>query len=135
VPPNFGKIAARLPNARVPRKNVAREENWMQDIVSPRKPDDPPWRSRTAHRSLDPDVAAMLARARAELGWTYTKAAWWTGISRRMLSMLEAGQRVPSQVLAEDLITGYRLGAADAALLRAVALPDVGRASPYGARL
>jgi hypothetical protein len=52
-----------------------------------------------------------------------------------MLSMLEAGQRLPSVVLAEDLITGYGLGDGAAAFLRAVALPDVGRASPYGARL
>ncbi|HLQ54623.1 MAG TPA: helix-turn-helix transcriptional regulator [Streptosporangiaceae bacterium] len=107
----------------------------MQDIVSPRKPHDPPWRSRTAHRSLDPGVAAMLARARAELGWSYTETGWRTGISRRMLSMLEAGQRVPSVVLAEDLIEGYRLGDADTALLRAVALPNVGRDSPYRARV
>jgi hypothetical protein len=48
--------------------------------------------------------------------------------------MLEAGQRVPSLVLAEDLITGYSLAAA-AAFVRAAALPNVGRDSPYRARL
>jgi ribosome-binding protein aMBF1 (putative translation factor) len=107
----------------------------VQDDVSPRKPHDPPWRSRTAHRNLDPDVVAMLAGARADLGWSYTEAAWRTGVSRRMLAMLEAGQRVPSVVLAEDLITGYRLDDGAAALLRAAALPNVGRDSPYSARL
>jgi hypothetical protein len=49
--------------------------------------------------------------------------------------MLEADQRVPSVVLAEVLISGQRLRAADAALIRSVALPNVGRDSPYAPRL
>jgi transcriptional regulator with XRE-family HTH domain len=106
----------------------------MQDVVSPRKPHDPPWRSRTAHRSLDPDVAAILARARAERGWSLSASGRRTGISRRMLGMLEHGQRVPSVGLAEALIEGYRLGLADTAMLRAVALPNVGRDSPLRER-
>lgn len=105
----------------------------MQDEVSPPRPHDPPWRSRTAHRTLAPDVADMLARVRAELGWSLSEAARRTGISRRMLGMLEVGQRVPSTVLAEDLISGYKLGYADADLLRFAALPNVGRDSPLRA--
>ena len=105
----------------------------MQDDVSPRRPHDPPWRSRHAHRSLDPAVARMLAGARHGRGWTQYTAAAALGVSRRMIGMLEAGQRVPSVVMAEDLIGGYGLGVAEAELLRSVALPDVGRASPYRA--
>jgi transcriptional regulator with XRE-family HTH domain len=103
----------------------------MQDHASPRRPHDPPWRSRTAHRTLDPNVAGMLAWRRIELGWTYSQAAQRTGVSRRMLALLEAGERVPSTVLAAALIDGYRLDVRDADLLWSVALPNVGRASPY----
>jgi transcriptional regulator with XRE-family HTH domain len=76
----------------------------------------------------------MLAEARAERGWSLTTAAARTGISRRMLGMLEHGQRVPSTVLAEALIEGYRLGLAAADLLRSVAMPNVGRDSPLRGR-
>jgi hypothetical protein len=107
----------------------------IHDEASPRRPADPPWRFRTAHRNLDPAVAAMLASNRTLLGWSYSTAARRTGISRGMLSMLEGGHRVPSTVLAEALIDGYRLDAADARLLRSVSLPYVGRASPLRARL
>jgi transcriptional regulator with XRE-family HTH domain len=75
----------------------------------------------------------MLVRVRAELGWSLSEAGRRTGISRRMLGMMEAGQRVPSAVLAEELISGYKLGYADADLLRFAALPNVGRASPLRA--
>jgi transcriptional regulator with XRE-family HTH domain len=105
----------------------------VDDVVSPRRPHDPPWRSRHAHRNLNPEAAAMLADARAARGWTQVQAAAWTGISRRMIGILEAGQRVPSTVLVEALIDGYGLGLAEAAMLRAVALPNVGRDSPLRA--
>lgn len=103
----------------------------MQDVVSPRRPHDPPWRSRTAHRNLDPAVAAMLAQARTDRGWNKMRAAARTGVSRRMIGMLEAGQRVPSVVLAETLIDGYELSYTEATLLRSVALRYVSRDSPY----
>lgn len=45
--------------------------------------------------------------------------------------MLEAGQRVPSSAMAEDLIDRYELDDNSAELLRSVALPNVGRDSPY----
>lgn len=101
------------------------------DVVSSRRPHDPACRSRTAHRNLDPDVAQMLAAARARRGWTIAAAAARIGCSARMLRYLEVGQRVPSTAIAEAIITAYRLDDFDADALRAVALPDVGRASPY----
>ena len=103
----------------------------MQDIIDPPRPYDPPWRSRHAHRSLDPAVSSMLARRRRELGWSLSEAERRTGVSRRMLSMLERGERVPSTVLADDLAAGYGLSPSDASLLWSAALPNVGRDSPY----
>lgn len=103
----------------------------MDDVVSLRRPGDPPWRSGTAHRHLDPDVALMLADARSRRGWPVAEAAARIGISARMVRYLEAGQRVPSQPVAEDIISAYRLGDVDADALREVALPHVGRDSPY----
>lgn len=101
------------------------------DQIDPRQPTDPPWRSRHAHRSLAPAVAAMLLRARIAWGWTQVEAAERCDVARRMIGMLEAGQRVPSRAMAEALITGYGLDSRDAELLRQVALPGVGRDSPY----
>jgi transcriptional regulator with XRE-family HTH domain len=76
-------------------------------------------------------VAAILAQARAERGWSCAAAAARLGISRRMLGMLEHGQRVPSVVLAEALIAGYDLDVDQAHMLRSTALPNVGRDSPF----
>lgn len=103
----------------------------MDDVVSPRRPWDPPWRSRTAHRQLDRDVAALLARAREQRGWSVADAAWRVGITPRMLRYLEAGQRVPSTVVADDLARVYELAGEDTWLLASVALPNVGHASPW----
>jgi transcriptional regulator with XRE-family HTH domain len=73
----------------------------------------------------------MLADARARLGWPVAVAARQVGISDRMLRYLERGERVPSTAVAEDIISGLGLDEIDADLLRSVALPDVGRASPF----
>lgn len=99
------------------------------DDASPRRPHDPPWRSRTARRSLDPAAARALRRAR--LGWSVSEASRRTGVSRRMIALLERAQRRPSASLAEALVRGYGMSDADAAPVRAAALANVGRDSPY----
>jgi len=101
------------------------------DVISPRKPSDPAWRSRHAHRSLPADVAGMLTRSRQSLGWTQAQAAAVTGVSRPAICLLELGQRRPSTALALALVTGYCLTGKDAERLLDVALPNVGRSSPY----
>lgn len=50
-----------------------------------------------------------------------------------MICHLERGERRPSTVMAEILFDDYRMAPADARRLRAVALPGVGRDSPYAA--
>lgn len=101
------------------------------DDVSPPKPWDPPWRSRTAHRSCDPYAAAVLRRYRAARGWTVSEAARRSGVSRRMIGMLEHAQRRPSISTAEALIAAYRITGTDEEEVRAIALPNVGRDSPF----
>lgn len=103
----------------------------MQDEVSPRKPDDPPWRSRIAHRSSDPSAMGALRRARLGHGWSMTRAAVETGVSRGMISLLERGLRRPSESLADALIYSYGITGGDADAVRAIALPFVGRDSPF----
>jgi transcriptional regulator with XRE-family HTH domain len=101
------------------------------DDADPRRPHDPPWRSRTARRSLAPDVAALLAHARWARSWSLLEASRATGVSATHLANLERGRRVPSLAVAEDLIRAYRLPPGFAERLRAVAAPCAGRSSPY----
>lgn len=101
------------------------------DEISPRRPQDPPWRVRIAHRSSDPYAMEVLRRARERRGWTMTRAAAETGVSRPMISQLERGQRRPSVSLAEALIAGYGMTGPGADAVRAIALDWVGRDSPY----
>jgi ribosome-binding protein aMBF1 (putative translation factor) len=68
------------------------------DDIDPPKPGDPHWRSRHAHRSCDPAAAAVLREARRACGWSVSEAARRSGVSRRMIGMLEAAQRRPSRV-------------------------------------
>jgi len=103
----------------------------MFDETSPRRPGDPPWRSRTAHRTSSPAAMAALRRGRLVRGWSMTAAARHSGVSRPMISQLESGRRRPSESVAEDLIAAYRLTGADAAAVRGIAIPLVGRDSPY----
>lgn len=77
----------------------------------------------------------MLRSARSARRWSLREAAKRTGVSTGMLVHLEKGRRLPSVPLAEDLIAGYGLSPWEAGQLRAVALPDVGRGSPYRTRL
>ncbi len=101
------------------------------DEVSPRKPSDPPWRSRTAHRSCDPAAAAVLRSAREARSWSISEAARRSGVARRHIGMIEQSQRQPSVTVAEILITTYELTGQQADAVRSVALADVGRDSPY----
>lgn len=102
------------------------------DEVSSPKPGDPPWRSRTAHRSCDPRAAAILIWYRTRRNdWSVSEAARQSGVSRRMIGMLEHAQRRPSVSTAEALIDAYGITGDHAEDVRAIALPNVGRDSPY----
>ena len=101
------------------------------DEVDLPKPWDPPWRSRTAHRSCDPSAAAVLRGYRRARGWTVSEAARQSGVSRRMIGMLEHAQRRPSESTADALIAAYRITGEDADEIRAIALANVGRDSPF----
>ncbi len=101
------------------------------DEISPRRPQDPPWRSRTAHRTSDPEAMEALRRSRVRRGWSMTRAAAETGVSRPMISLLERGLRLPSVSLAEALIAGYRMSATEAEAVRSIAIDWVGRDSLY----
>jgi len=74
---------------------------------------------------------SALRRGRLGRGWSMSEAASHTGVSRPMLSLLERGQRRPSESVAEDLIDAYGLDDDDADAVRAIARPLVGRDSPY----
>ena len=76
---------------------------------------------------LSDDVARLIARARLRLGWSYRQAAGACGTTCGYVHMLEHGQRCPSVVMAEALITGLELNADDAESLRRVSLRGVGR--------
>ena len=101
------------------------------DDISPRRPTDPWCRSRTAHRSCDPYAAAVLRKGRAARGWSVSEAARQSGVSRRMIGMLEDGERRPSESTAQALIGAYRLTGQRADAVRDIAVPYVGRDSPY----
>jgi len=111
--------------------STAQDTSWETQGPRTRRTPDPPWRSRVARRDLPADVAAMLRRARLARGWSLSEAERRSLISRRMLSLLEQGQRRPSVVLAESLVQAYRLGPGDSARLQAVAVENAGRDSPY----
>lgn len=111
----------------------ADREGKRSDERDPRRPGDPPWRERVAHRHLPDELAVALRRARVSRGWSLRRAAEVTEVSAPHLHHLEAGTRWPSVIVAELLISRYRLDAATAVGLRAVARPNAGRSSPYRA--
>jgi hypothetical protein len=84
-----------------------------------------------ARRDLPADVARALRLGRRARGWSLRVAARNLGVSAGHLCHIERRQRAPSSVVAEILIDGYRLGPFDAGRLRAVAVRDAGRASPW----
>jgi DNA-binding XRE family transcriptional regulator len=73
----------------------------------------------------------LLRIYRQARGWTVAEAARQTHVSRRMIGMLEAAQRRPSESTAEALIGAYRMTDQHADDVRAIAVPYVGRDSPY----
>jgi len=85
-------------------------------------------------RTLPDDVAAMLAAARRERGWSLREAARRAGVAAGTIVHLEKGRRAPSIIVAEDIIRAYRLGGLDAGRLRSAAVTDAGRSSPLRAR-
>lgn len=106
-------------------------ETVMLDEADPRRPDDPWWRSRTARRSIDPAVGAMLADHRRARGWSLADAATVTGLSSSYLWKLEAACRAPSLRTVAVLSVAYDLDDHDRAALLAEHSPHTGRASPY----
>ena len=86
---------------------------------------------RDGHRDLPRDVADALRHARRARGWSIRAAARHLGVAASMIHALEHARRRPSVVMAETLIDGYGMTPADARRLRAVALPGVGRDSPW----
>ena len=88
------------------------------------------WRSCRSW-SCDPRAASLLRTYREARGWTVSEAAKQTGVSRRMVGMLEAAQRRPSESTADILVGAYRITGEHADQVRAIAIPFVGRDSPY----
>jgi DNA-binding XRE family transcriptional regulator len=74
-------------------------------------------------RELPPELAAMLAVARRDRGWSLREAARRAGVTPGTIVHLEKGRRAPSIIVAEDLIAAYRLPHADAERLRSAAVP------------
>lgn len=101
------------------------------DESDPRRPGDPPWRGRTARRTSTPAAMRAFRDARLRRGWSLTRAAEETGVSRPHLSLLERGLRRPSESVAEDIITAYRMTPDEADAVSAIAVPLAGRDSPY----
>jgi hypothetical protein len=101
------------------------------DEADPRRPGDPPWRGRTARRTSTPAAMAALRNARLRRGWSLSRAAEETGVSRPHLSLLERGLRRPSETVAEIIIARYRMTPFEADALADVAVAWAGRDSPY----
>lgn len=81
---------------------------------------------RTPPEGLGPMLRA--ARERADLG--QREAARRAGVSQGHLWLLEAGQRVPSAAVAEDLAAALALTAEEREQLHAAAVDDAGRSNP-----
>jgi transcriptional regulator with XRE-family HTH domain len=82
-------------------------------------------------RTLSPAVAAMLAGARRERGWSVREAARRANVTAGTIMHLEKARRAPSTVVAKAIIYGYDLAFDEAEMLRAEEVPDAGRSSPW----
>jgi len=80
-----------------------------------------------SRRTLDPELARMLARYRRQFRWSYRIAAREAGCSAGMVWYLEHGQRAPSVPLARSLARAYLMSLADEDCLLSAALLGVGR--------
>lgn len=101
------------------------------DESDPRRPGDPPWRGRTARRTSTPEAMHAFRNARLRRGWSLTRAAEETKVSRPHLSLLERGLRRPSESVAESIIRAYSMTAAEADAVEFIAVPWAGKDSPY----
>jgi transcriptional regulator with XRE-family HTH domain len=81
---------------------------------------------RTPPEGLGP----MLRAARERAGMGQRETARRAGVSQGHLWLLEAGQRVPSAIVAEDLAAALTLTAEEREQLRAAAVDDAGRSNP-----
>lgn len=82
----------------------------------------------TTRHTGDPEAAKILRRARERRGWSVRQAARELGTVHSYVLALENATRRPSTAFGEVLIGVYRLSSHQASKVRAVALPDVGRA-------
>ena len=88
-------------------------------------------RPHRPRRTIPPAVAEMLAAARRKHRWSIREAARRVNVAPGTIVHLEKARRAPSVIVAEDIIYGYRLGLAEADMLRAAAVADAGRSSPW----
>lgn len=72
----------------------------------------------------------MLRAARERAGLGQREAARLAGVSQGHLWLLEAGQRVPSVAVAEQLAAVVALTVEELEQLRATAVDDAGRSNP-----
>ena len=100
-------------------------------MVRPYFPEGHGAREDTTRHTVTPDLAAMLAYARRRRGWSQREAARKIKVAYGMIGHLEHCRRAPSASLAEEIIDAYQLNPAEADMLRAEAVEDAGRDSPY----
>jgi hypothetical protein len=81
-------------------------------------------------RTLPPDLASALWRAREQSGLTNREVAALAGIDPSYLSKLVRGSRCPSLVTTERIISVLPLTAGEQEALRSVAVTDRGRSRP-----
>ncbi|MET7890636.1 helix-turn-helix domain-containing protein [Streptomyces mirabilis] len=81
-------------------------------------------------RTPPEELGPMLRAARERAGMGQREAARRAGVSQGHLWLLEAGQRVPSAAVAEDLAGALALTAEEHEQLRAAAVDDAGRSNP-----
>jgi transcriptional regulator with XRE-family HTH domain len=83
-------------------------------------------------RTLPPDLASALWRAREKSGLTNRQVASQAGIDPSYLSKLVRGTRCPSLVTAERLIAVLPLSAGEQEAVRGAAVGDRGKSRPAG---
>lgn len=81
-------------------------------------------------RTLPPDLASALWRARQQSGLSNRDAAAQAGIDPSYLSKLARGSRCPSLVTVERIIGVLPLSEGDQEALRDVAVTDKGKSRP-----
>ena len=86
-------------------------------------------------RTLPPDLASVLWRARESSSLSNREIAQQAGIDPSYLSKLVRGSRCPSQVTVERLIAVLPLSEGDKEALRDAAVTDRGRSRSVSPRL